>query len=66
VLEDRKVAVINRFLDLEGRINALLEILPTVKISVPDLSSEMQQWYKAVVADLQAQEDPVQTNLPLE
>lgn len=66
LLEARRVAVINRFLDLEGRINALLEILPTIDVPVADLSSEMQQWYKNVAADLPAQEDPVQTNLPLE
>lgn len=66
LLEARRVAVINRFLDLEGRINALLEILPTLEIPVSDLSSEMQQWYKAIAADLPAGEDSVQTNLPLE
>ena len=66
LLEARRVAVINRFLDLEGRINALLEILPAVEISVADLSSEMQQWYKNLSAELSAAEDGIQTNLPLE
>lgn len=66
VLEARRVVVINRFLDLEGRINALTEILPSVNISVEDLSGEMQVWYKNLLADLPANEDSVQTNLPLE
>lgn len=66
LLEARKVAVINRFLDLEGRINALLEILPTMNIPVADLSGEMQQWYKTISTELHAGEDSIQTNLPLE
>lgn len=46
VLEDRRVAVINRFLDMEGRINVLSEILPTIDINEASLSTEMQKWYK--------------------
>ena len=46
VLEDRRVAVINRFLDMEGRINVLSEILPTIDINEATLSTEMQKWYK--------------------
>lgn len=46
VLEDRRVAVINRFLDMEGRINVLSEILPTIDINEDSLSTEMQKWYK--------------------
>lgn len=46
ILEDRRVAVINRFLDMEGRINALLEILPTISVKEEELSTEMQKWYK--------------------
>ena len=65
LLEARRVVVVNRFLDLEGRINALTEILPSVNIRVADLSSEMQAWYKALRADLPAA-DAAQTTLPLE
>lgn len=46
ILEDRRVAVINKFLDMEGRINALLEIMPTISIKEEELSTEMQKWYK--------------------
>jgi len=48
ILEDRRVAVINRFLDMEGRINALVEILPSVDIKEDTLSTEMQKWYKTL------------------
>ena len=46
ILDDRRVAVINRFLDMEGRINVLIEILPTINVKEEDLSTEMQKWYK--------------------
>jgi hypothetical protein len=46
VLEDRKIAVINRFLNAEGRINALLEILPTIAVQEQELSGEMLKWYR--------------------
>ena len=45
ILEDRRVAVINKFLSMEGRINALIEILPSVSIEEDTLSTEMQKWY---------------------
>jgi len=46
ILEDRRVAVINRFLDMEGRINVLVEILPTINVNEGELSTEMLKWYK--------------------
>lgn len=48
ILENKKVAVINRFLNIEGRINALIEILPTIEVPFEDLSDEMQKWYRIV------------------
>ena len=46
VLEDKRVAVINKFLSIEGRINALIEILPMINVNEEELSGEMQKWYK--------------------
>ncbi len=46
LLEDRKIAVINRFLNIEGRINALIEILPSITIIESELSTEMLKWYQ--------------------
>lgn len=48
VLEEKKIAVINKFLDTEGRINALLDIIPTIQIRYDELSGEMQQFYKQI------------------
>ncbi len=46
ILEDRRVVVINKFLSIEGRINALVEILPSVDVKEEELSGEMVKWYK--------------------
>ena len=40
ILEDRKVVVLNKFLQLEGRLNTLLDILPELKIDIESLSEE--------------------------
>ena len=50
VLEDRRVAVINKFFGIEGRINALIEILPTLNVNEDELSTEMLKWYKELMS----------------
>lgn len=40
VLEHKKVVVVNKFLNVEGRINALLEILPSIKVDPAIFSGE--------------------------
>jgi len=64
VLEERRVVVINRFLPIEGRINALIEILPSMTINERELSSEMTKWYQQLSAPASAS-DGVQTDLEL-
>ncbi len=49
VLEERRVAVINKFFGIEGRINALIEILPTLSVKEEELSTEMLKWYKELM-----------------
>jgi hypothetical protein len=46
LVENRKIAVINRFLDTEARINALAEILSTIDLSsytLTEASADMAQ-----------------------
>jgi hypothetical protein len=45
LLEEKKIVVINRFLNIEGKINALAEILPTIAVTESDLSGEMLKFY---------------------
>lgn len=46
VLEDKKVVVVNKFFNTEGRINALVEILPNIKVNLETLSDELQKLYR--------------------
>jgi len=50
LLEERRVAVVNRFLNVEGRINVLLEMLPAISIERDALSGEMQKFYEQLNA----------------
>jgi len=48
MLEDKKVLVINKFLNTESRINVLLEILNGMTIDEDELSGEMRKWLQTV------------------
>lgn len=66
ILEARRVVVINRFLPIEGRINALIEILPTVSVNEAELSGDMLKFFQQISASPSAQSgDSVQTGLEL-
>lgn len=45
VLESRRVVVVNRFLNVESRINALVEIIGSIIIDESLLSGEMLRFY---------------------
>jgi hypothetical protein len=64
ILEERRVVVINRFLPIEGRINALIEILPSITVNEAELSSDMIKWYQQLNSTGPS-EDSVQTGLGL-
>jgi hypothetical protein len=49
LLEARKVVVLNKFLDVEGRINTLLDLIPQVAIDFDKLTHESQKLYEEVV-----------------
>ena len=50
ILEDRKIAVINKFLPLEGRINALIDILPSIAVDQDKLRKDILQFYLIAMA----------------
>jgi len=45
ILEDRKVVVLNKFLQLEGRINTLIDLIPQLKIEGESLTPESKKWF---------------------
>ena len=65
ILEERRVAVINKFLSMEGRINALIEILPSVSVDEESLSTEMQKWYSQVRSITPDDDTTVQSEIDL-
>lgn len=40
VLENKKLVVINRFLDVEGKVKAIMEMLPNLNLNKENLSKE--------------------------
>ncbi len=66
ILEDKRVVVVNKFLAIEGRINALIEILPSINVKEEELSGEMLKWYHQLKAPtLNNSSDSVQTEMDL-
>lgn len=49
ILEDRKVVVLNKFLQLEGRINTLIELMPQLKINTESLTAESKKVFEDIM-----------------
>ena len=49
IVENRKIAVINKFFDEEARINCLLEILSTIEVDPSSLNEKSADFYKILV-----------------
>jgi len=49
LLESRRVVVLNKFLNIEGRINTLTELIPQLDIQFDKLTLESQKLYEEVV-----------------
>ena len=54
ILEARKVVVLNKFLQLEGRINTLIDLIPQLKIDTSLLTPESLKMYDEVLIQHQA------------
>ncbi|QEC67494.1 hypothetical protein FRZ67_09360 [Panacibacter ginsenosidivorans] len=49
LLEQKRMVVLNKFLDTEGRINTLLELIPQLQIEFDKLTHESQKLYEEVM-----------------
>jgi hypothetical protein len=54
VLEHKKVVVVNKFLNLEGRINTLLDILASMELDETVLTPESLKLYRQIVENRNA------------
>jgi hypothetical protein len=55
ILQEKKVVVLNKFLQTEGRINTLIDLMPQLNINIDDLTHESQKRYEEIMANLHAQ-----------
>jgi hypothetical protein len=50
ILQARKVVVLNKFFQTEGRINTLIDLLPQLDINIDSLTHESQKLYLELMA----------------
>ena len=56
ILEQKKVVVLNKYLQLEGRINTLIDLIPQLQLSPELLTPEARKTYGEVMAKQPAKE----------
>lgn len=45
ILQEKKVIVLNKFFQVEGRINTLIDLMPQLEINLDALTHESQKMY---------------------
>jgi len=57
VLEERKVVVLNKFLQTEGRINTMIDLIPQLEINTDLLSEDSKKLYMDIISKLQTEDN---------
>ena len=57
ILESKKVVVLNKFLQTEGRINTLMDLIPQLEIDIDQLTDESQRLYLNILSKLENAEN---------
>jgi hypothetical protein len=55
ILENKKVVVLNKFLQMEGRINTLIDLVPQLEVNTELLSEESKQLYMDIISKLETE-----------
>lgn len=55
ILEQKKVVVLNKFLQTEGRINTLIDLIPQLEINPEILTEESKKLYGEIMAKLETE-----------
>ena len=50
ILQEKKVIVLNKFFQVEGRINTLIDLMPQLEIHFDSLTHERQKMYDEVMS----------------
>lgn len=59
LLESRRIVVLNKFLNEEGRVNTLLELIPQLNLDFDKLTLESQKLYTFVLDEVKKVEKTV-------
>ena len=57
ILENKKVVVLNKFLQTEGRINTLIELIPQLEVNTDLLSEESKKTYLDVISKVETENE---------
>jgi hypothetical protein len=57
ILELKKVVVLNKFLQVEGRINTLVDLIPQLDINTDLLTDDSKKLYLNIIAKLETEEN---------
>jgi hypothetical protein len=57
ILEERKVVVLNKFLQTEGRINTLVDLIPQLDINAELLEEDAKKLYSEIISKMEAKEN---------
>jgi hypothetical protein len=57
ILEEKRVVVLNRFLQTEGRINTLLDLIPQLDINTEELTDESKKLYLDIISKMETKEN---------
>lgn len=55
ILEEKKVVVLNKFLQTEGRINTLIDLIPQLDISPESLTEESRKLHAEIISKLETE-----------
>ena len=53
ILQEKRVVVLNKFLQTEGRINTLIDLMPQLDIHFDSLTLESQKMFDEVMSQVQ-------------
>ena len=57
ILEDKNVVVLNKFLQIEGRINTLIELIPQLEINTEILPEESKKMFMDIISKVETEEN---------
>ena len=62
ILDSKKVIVLNKFLPLEGRVNALVEIIPQLIIEEEKLDENLKKLYHWIISEKTEEGEQLKTH----